>query len=347
MKNITFLLGAGASYNSCPIWKEQANKMIELARRYIQYSVNFNAPKPTSFANEYESVLWDIGYLGTKAEKFGTIDTYAKKLFLNKSNSELSRLKIAVSLFFTLWQLTDDKEFKVRNENAIGEKEYEEIDRRYIALLAAILENKSGTDIKIKNNIKFVTWNYDLQLELAFKSFYNDELSYEYAFQRLKFRVNGLPNEPLQICHLNGYHGFYNAENREISFIDVPVTKNIVEILGQIDFISAGQTRKQLDITNHINYAWESNAIANKTREEAKRIFAETDILVIIGYSFPNFNKDIDKLLFDQLNKRELTIYYQDPNANETQLIELMNSNEPRIICQKEKLDTFILPYEF
>lgn len=38
MKNITYLLGAGASYNSCPIWEEQGEKMIELAQKYLDPS---------------------------------------------------------------------------------------------------------------------------------------------------------------------------------------------------------------------------------------------------------------------------------------------------------------------
>ena len=31
-KKITYLLGADASYQACPIWKEQGEKMIELAK---------------------------------------------------------------------------------------------------------------------------------------------------------------------------------------------------------------------------------------------------------------------------------------------------------------------------
>ena len=341
MKNITFLLGAGASYYACPVWKEQAEKMVQLAKKYLrEKSPNFSEEMPADL-EEYEKIIWDIGYFGTKALKFGTIDTYAKKLYLNHSYSELSRLKLSVSVFFTIWQLTDDYDLKNRMN-----KEFEEIDRRYISLFASILESEGGAKLKIKDNIKFVTWNYDLQLELAYKSFCHDGASWNYMFDNLYFRVNHLNHKPLQICHLNGYHGFYKSNDKETCFIDIPNSKNIVEMLKELGFLPESLSRRQLNLSDHINYAWESNSFSNKTREEAKKIFVETDILIIIGYSFPNFNKEIDKMLFDNLRKKSVKIYYQDPNANQTIIEELVGIENP-IICQKEKLDTFILPYEF
>ncbi|MDO9155127.1 MAG: hypothetical protein Q7U47_15695 [Paludibacter sp.] len=344
MKNITFLLGAGASYQSCPIWGEQGEKMIELAIKYLDSTKQDfeNIPKNLT---EKESILWDIGFFGLKAKKFGTIDTYARKLFLNESHTELSKLKVAVSIFFTLWHLTDDIELKSRNTKNDNEK-FEEIDKRYISLLAAITKKDRNSEITIKENVRFVTWNYDLQLESAFAEF-NHNASWDSISRNLKFRCEIGDTSNLQVCHLNGYHGFYYTEKNEIEFLTVPNSKNINKILESLDYIASSQRRKQLDISNHINYAWESNELAEKTRNEAKRIFSETDIIVIIGYSFPNFNKEIDKMLFDCLKGRKTTIYYQDPNASETFIAQLVNTQETEIICDRIRKDTFYLPYEF
>ncbi len=342
MSNITFLLGAGASYNSCPIWKEQGEKMVELAEKYLKSSNNnFNDKAPVGL-DDKEQLLWNIGYFGQKALKFGTIDTYAKKLFLNQSDQELSALKLAVSVFFTIWQLTNDFDLKKRGSNIL-----EEIDRRYITLLAALLENKSGSGIQIKENVRFVTWNYDLQLEFAFKSFTRDGSSWDDIPDNLRFRFNSDNPKSLQICHLNGYHGFYITSEKEIGFIDVPKSKDINEILESIGYVSTSHSRRQLHVTNHINYAWETNPLALGVRNEAIKVFSETDILVVIGYSFPNFNKEIDKMLFDKLKGRKTTIYYQDLNASETFIKQLVNSNETEIICERIKMDAFLLPYEF
>jgi len=343
MKKITYLLGAGASYYSHPIWKEQGEKMIEMAEQYLDNELkDFKNINPRKIVDNLNRTLIDIGVFGTKSLKYGTIDTYAKKLFLNEAHQELSTLKYAVSMFFTLWQLTNDYNLKSRN----GFK-YDDIDKRYLTLMAALTEKNNGNSIKIKDNVKFVTWNYDLQLELAFKAFTHDNSTWDLIDNNLGFRINSRSDRPIQICHLNGYHGYYITDNKEISFHDYPKSKDIKEILEKLEYVKENVDRKQINFHDTINYAWEDSPIASQTRKEAENIFQETDILIIIGYSFPNFNKEVDKSLFQKLKGRKTTIYYQDPNASETLLKQLVNPEESKIICERNKTDIFILPYEF
>jgi len=339
---ITYFLGAGASYSACPIWSEQGNKMIELATTYFGAEKKSFLFSPDHNLDDAQKIIWDIGYFGLMASKYGTIDTYAKKLHLNSSYKELSRLKVSVSAFFTIWQLTDDKVFKSRKDS-----EFEEIDKRYISLFASILESTSSTDIRIKDNIRFVSWNYDLQLEHTFKSFNQDSLTWEFIFRNLNFRAHIEDSKSLDICHLNGYHGFYKVKEKEEHFLDLTDSKDIKEIAESISFLYSSHRNNGFSLMNHINYAWEKNSIANKTREEALKIFSETDILIIIGYSFPNFNKEIDKELFSKLQGRKTKLYYQDPNASESFIKQLVNINDCEVILEKQKFDNFILPYDF
>lgn len=213
--------------------------------------------------------------------------------------------------------------------------------------MAALTEKGNNREVKIKDNVKFITWNYDLQLELAFKSFTPDNSSWDYVDENLGFRIKSKFKRPLQVCHLNGYHGYYTIDKKEIDIHEFPKSNNIPEILDTLSYIPESLDRKQLNFHETINYAWESSTIAIETREQARRVFQETDILVIIGYSFPNFNKEIDKSLFDKLKRRETRIYYQDPNASITLIEQLVNSDETEIICENNKTDVFILPYEF
>lgn len=339
---ITYLLGAGASWYACPVLNEQGVKMIELAR------IHFNEPSklfikktnPRNFGTtNADVIMWDIGFFGTVSLKYGTIDTYAKKLELNQSTDELERLKLAVSIFFTIWQLTDDEDLKKR-----GDVPLDEIDRRYISLMASIIERINGTN-KIKENVRFVTWNYDLQLEYAYKSFCNDNMIWDHIADDLKFRVIEGEDSKLEICHLNGYHGFYKTRSGEHHILDRTESKNIEDIISGISFLRESQNQGSIDITDHINYAWEDNPLSKKAREEAQRIFSETEILIIIGYSFPNFNKEIDKALFRELEGRPTKIFYQDPNASLTFLHQLVDPALCEISCQNEKLDNFIIPY--
>lgn len=312
---ITYFMGAGASFQACPIWKEQGEKMIELANKYLpDEKKGFEDQRRIDFT-ESEKILWDIGKFGNKAIEYGTIDTYAKKLHLSGSDYdyELQYLKLVASIFFTLWEFSDDT-IKERNG-----KKLNDIDLRYISLLAAILEKTSNHDPKLKDNIRFVTWNYDLQLERAFKSFCLDHLRWDYVSRNLKFRVNDEGNNAdLDVCHLNGYHGYYifnrkNERSKEYDTIERTDSKNAMEILHVNEFIYQSIGHKEITFNGHINFAWEDTPLAKATREQAKKIFRETDILVIIGYSFPPFNKEIDSMLFNELGNRKTTIYYQDP----------------------------------
>jgi hypothetical protein len=346
-KNITYLLGAGASFNSCPVWKEQGEKMIELSKKYLDNSnSDFNENKPIDLT-EQQGILWDIGYFGNIAIEFGTIDTYAKKLFINGDDKELQRLKLAVSIFFALWETTDES---IKNRN--GEP-LKHIDSRYISLLASVLDKNESNNPQLKRNIRFVTWNYDLQLERAFKEFCLKHLDWEDVSQNLKFRVNSNNSSELEVCHLNGYNGFYylpdkgRDTNKENEFLDRSSSKKILDILKKIGFTTTELGRRGIRINDHINFAWENNPLAKNTREQAIKIFGETDILVIIGYSFPPFNKEIDSLLFEQLRNRKTKIYYQDPFASDDLLKILTDGFDTQIFLVRDKKDHFFLPYEF
>ena len=307
--------------------------MVELAQRRFKDEHNFEPLKLS--LNNVDDVLWNIGYFGKKAQEFGTIDTYARKLYLNDSY-ELAELKIAINLFFTIWQLTNDKELK-----KLKNRKIKEIDSRYISLLSTILEKKDY-GIKIKENINFVTWNYDLQLEHAFKKFWHSGIYWRDLHKYLNF--SGSDN--LQICHLNGYHGFYKtSQEDEIDFLDRTDSKTIDKILEKM--VSVYENTYSIDITGHINYAWEESDITKATRKEAMRIFAQTDILIIIGYSFPPFNKDIDSSLFKELEGRDTKIYYQDPQATKEIFNDLFYIRDSKIVCLKDKRDYFHIPYSF
>lgn len=349
MANVTFFTGAGASYHACPIWKEQGEKMWQLAKEFLKQDSFPTFTPPNNLKTDSELLVYHIGYFGEKAIKYGTIDTYAKKLSLNSNDSkELQHLKLAVSAFFTIWHLTDDEKFKFRKPSKEQDGKFLEIDHRYISLLAALVEGENGYDIKIKDNIKFVTWNYDLQIEQAFKVFLGYDISWDRLSKNLSFRQG---QENLQICHLNGYHGFYNIlrngneSTEENSLFDRTKLKTINDIIKEIGFAYTENLRANITFSAHINYAWENNPIAESTRKTALKIFSETDILVIIGYSFPNFNKEIDKMLFSKL-KSHIKIYFQDPKASEDYIKHLVKVPLEYELL-KDRIDSFHLPYEF
>jgi len=350
MKNITYLLGAGASYNALPIQQELGEKMIELAD--IMKSLNLKD-------NSINTIIKNLKEFGKKALEFGTIDTYARKLSFHKEDVlQLEKLKKTVSLFFTIWQFVDDdttdlKIFKNKEEDNSIIRKAKTIDSRYISLMATILE-KVKENIKIKDNINFVTWNYDLQLELAAKQFCNGndgkgKIKWKDFEKVIRFNSAIEDGSNLKICHLNGFCGYYdiafmNEKKENLNVLDTIKSKDIQGILNDIFNDNTGLNYKS-DFNKYINYAWEEeNNLTKKAIKQAEQIFEKTDILVVIGYSFPTFNKDIDKLLFDKL-KSNVEIYYQDLNSIE-RISHLVKNKNIEVQAKKDLLQ-FFLPYDF
>ena len=328
MKNITYLFGAGASFFAYPIWKAQVSQMIGLAGLSLN-CWDFSRQKNPYSSSDKNFILWEIGHYGMLSEKFYTVDTLAKKFWLNGENEELIRLKFAISLFFTLWLKRPEN--PVLENNPYPDK----IDRRYVSLLATILQPNSKGNPIIPKNINFITWNYDLQFELAYKMFCRDQ-----SWKEIKKTLNFTSDygETLQVCHLNGYHGYYLGKDREVDIMDRSETGDFNDVLERISYTTDSIFEEKIRFADHINFAWELDSeIAVSTRARANQIFANTDILIIVGYSFPAFNMTIDEELFGNLKNENVQIIYQDPHPASVALEGLLkhSKNKSKIISDR------------
>ncbi|MBA2610525.1 MAG: hypothetical protein H0U95_01045 [Bacteroidetes bacterium] len=98
----------------------------------------------------------------------------------------------------------------------------------------------------------------------------------------------------------------------------------------------------------YFTFAWENDSISQGAISCAENILKETNILVIIGYSFPTFNDDIDKRLFKLLKESTnfKKIYFQDPNANKEFLFTRFGIPEEKIKIVEKNMNQFILPID-
>jgi hypothetical protein len=354
MAKITYLLGAGASYNSCPILEKQAEMMIEIAKKEIyrleltrendgtlkNYDFSNKIYLDISEKNEYK-ILWYIGYFGEKAKEFSTIDIYARKLYLNREWEEYRLLKMAVSIFFDLWENFYFKQFKTDETNY-----FKKIDNRYKSLFSVLLNDNDG-NIELNSDFKFLTWNYDLQLEETFKLFLGDKNDLHNVDKSLKFKSDNRENN---VLHFNGYRGFYLIDGEEIL-----INNNFdlhSDYWNNLEGFYDAIKRKKISFNNHIKYAWEhksEDVFFNKMND----IIKETELLVIIGYSFPAFNRKIDQGLFENLNKQKVKkIVYQDPNATKELILNLFRNpkdieNKIEILNDEKSLKQFYLPNDY
>ncbi|MEO9954123.1 hypothetical protein [Nonlabens sp.] len=356
-KKITYLFGAGASYNAVPILNSLSYKMYSVADKLekevnrVQNSGN-DIIDYSPFRTIVSEFCKDLRSLADKSNEYGTIDTYAKKLDLNEEKEELTKLKFLVSIFFTIWQgYFYNKE--VLRGNDFDTIFYSDIDSRYKSLISNYLIKTKDSLPELDPNINFVSWNYDHQLESAFSLFFKNKLNLTEINEQIKF----LPDSENvyaenRILHLNGISNFWIDDNKDLKRIfqnnDELEIESIIQRISELYKPSNFGKSESL-----INYAWDNN---DSKIEEAKRIFNETDILVIIGYSFPTFNRAIDSRLLSGKSNSFDKIIYQDPNASK-ELLELFNIqfrnkvgnlvNENGQLQFKKETEQFFIPPEY
>ena len=132
------------------------------------------------------------------------------------------------------------------------------------------------------------------------------------------------------LFHLNGVAGYIHSER---NFYD--------EIEGYFSF------KTTLNRETLLSFAWEDEAISSKKifHEQrlpvAREIASQTQILVIIGYSFPFFNRDIDKVIMNTMMPSLQKIYVQDPFYDGSQLNGLFDIAPPLLknIVHVEQVD--------
>ena len=327
MSNIVYLLGAGASFGKrdsnnplhvsqkipghsftneisitnitegLPLVSEIPERLtfvIDKIENY-KYSGNIkskNIPLDSKlrrpFTYAVDTLVNDLKWLKEECARHATIDTFAKKLYLKGKLDEFYKVESLLSVFFIIEQVINKK------------------DGRYDTFLASVL----NSDLNIDDRITILTWNYDSQFELAYRE-YSDEK--DASIIRKKLGIADLKDQSYetrnQIFKLNGTANFINQI--DISKYDTLSEDLIVELL---DSYYKGLDNQKTN--SRISFAWDNKTYIDRNFTNAlKNAIEDADILVVIGYTFPFFNREIDRMIFSQMECLQ-KIYIQDPNAN-------------------------------
>ncbi|EOQ94820.1 hypothetical protein LEP1GSC195_0931 [Leptospira wolbachii serovar Codice str. CDC] len=288
---ITYILGAGASFNCIPIVKNFSENMDNIANlinnyiKRIEGLVDYPKLEINPETNK-NYILFDyLKQLKNTLESHASVDTYARILSIRAESNDLRNLKFALSIYLTILQLL------------------RKTDNRYEVFLSSVLDEKKG-DISLPNNVNFISWNYDMQLEKSI----SEILNYGHHNSHLEIlNVFHSPEENLDdkkpyLIKLNGTASFFYHWGNRYDLLEYNFAKSdrngILELLKYSESIF-NNPRVHVPFA----FAWESdNKLVLKNRELATEILKETEILVIIGYSFPVFNRKIDRnLLKDSL----------------------------------------------
>jgi hypothetical protein len=337
MAQVTYLLGAGASADCVPIVSEMANDIAQtISKLYKLFNLkdrqtSWKVDPSFQFIVKTEAVL---DKLRLACETHYSIDTYAKKLYLIDKPA-FQKLKFDLSFYLTLIQILNP------------------IDKRYDNFWASLLDDTSN----LPRKVKVISWNYDFQIEKSFQNLTNlSNLNTTSSFLRHCCPTSQFPNNMIQdeFCYikLNG-SAKIRIEDERSNFLTEYNGKQrtLIKDLADKYFLIKSEA-----CFSELQFAWEGN---NKLMEHIKPLLSTIQVLVIIGYSFPFFNRSIDSELFKSMHNLR-TIYIQDKNPDivkETldEIIDLKVfrydpdneylSREINVIC-KDKVNQFVFPKE-
>lgn len=297
MAKVTYYLGAGASAKSLPTYanfKSRFALFVALLpdKNFLELYGKNNG--------EYLQALYEASKrILNELEFHNTPDTLAKKYFHQKKTDDLKLLKIVLIVFFYYEQTVNKP------------------DLRYDSLVASILEPQKGL-IKISNDYRVISWNYDFQFELTYKNY--AEIKQDEIFKDLCVFPDILSprrrydiESNFSIVHINGIA--YSETIKYSPLIDrEKLFLNFSEIFKQYYW---GDSKSILGFDS-ISYAWEDEEINKDNVNQAIKIARETETLVIIGYSFPVFNRKVDSIILSSMNKvRKVYVQNTDPAVRE------------------------------
>jgi hypothetical protein len=149
---------------------------------------------------------------------------------------------------------------------------------------------------------------------------------------------------------LNGdaiWHRELNGKKDTATIFDsLDLAKDNVDLLS--DFLQAYQSSDIFDLRDdnndspfrYFNFAWEidDNFVEKyqgyrQNITAAEKIASETEILVVIGYSFPVFNREVDNRLFQKM-KNLSKVYIQDTDPEK---IKSTMKNAFEVLQKQEK----------
>lgn len=360
MEKITYFIGAGASYHSLPLIKTM-NERMRTFRSFLKNQKD-NGTLTHKFSDKFIDTLDEL----IEIEKQRTsIDAYARQLALSndrQSEMKLLHLKAVLSSYLLFEQLNKPKDLKLFSDELdtsfipplrkhLSDELYSQImtplDKRYITFFGDYLTQKSDV---LPNNVKVLSWNYDMQFEFAYSQIkkYNIDETQE-RLQVYPSTLRSIDNEKSCILKLNGTAGLVNdyRTNKKINLFDL----NEHTLMDNLDYLIELLEKNYSRAFNNpiFWFAWESNQEVEQTRQLAKKVIEDTTILVIVGYSFPSFNKQIDKSIFEDISKMK-KIYYQAPNSEIDELsdkLDGINPNMKKILKPITNLSTFYIPNEY
>lgn len=304
-----------------------------------------------------ESIKEQLGITLESLNREASIDTLARRYYLMKdATSKLNDLKALMSIFL-IWE-----------QYRFG------VDKRYGLFWATILKGHTG-NAKLPDHVKILSWNYDSQLEMSIREFF---ASASVADMKGKLQVlpyetskkSGQEFDPTRFFVLKINGSVDTSLNRDRTIIDTHEyratqigqfrVRNIqgiqAEVANDLLFtmyncmqgILTPELRKET-ISPLLTFAWEEESHIQTDLHRCLPSIKPAETLVIIGYSFPTFNRDMDRRILASMPKLKKLYVQTMPNSMgdvTSRLNALLPSEHTIKIVPIPNVDEFYVPYE-
>ncbi len=334
MHKIVYMFGAGASQKALPTVKEIPSRLAERIE-FLQnpdFFLSDSATYPGSLKTKREvqnDLIKDLKWLLEASDRHASVDTFAKKLFVKGELKNLKRLKTALSVFITLEECENSP------------------DKRYDAFFASILKESI---LSFPDNVRIVSWNFDSQFEITYSE-YSDSIDFLRNQTFLKIITKNSQTKAdnkFSIYKLNGSTGYYSPNGlRELMLVDSIVRKKIEK--NQIDIITENYWNliNNEEIYPSMAFAWEEEKSGYNFIKQVIGSIEGASILIVIGYSFPYFNREVDRMILNSMGSLN-KVYFQSPEAEiiRERFYSIRNDVPNKDLLVRNDVGQFLLPNE-
>jgi hypothetical protein len=105
---------------------------------------------------------------------------------------------------------------------------------------------------------------------------------------------------------------------------------------------------ESFSLSSHISFAWEEDSLKTNIVDAAIAGTKETNILLVIGYSFPFFNREVDRKIIGAMTGLE-KVYFQAPDADDLKerFFAIRDDAINIKLVPRKDLKQFVFPHEF
>ncbi|MEQ9403208.1 MAG: hypothetical protein RIM99_06475 [Cyclobacteriaceae bacterium] len=351
MNNFTYLLGAGASIEKVPVvaqFADALSKLLEQIKGHEPGEEYINPDLP-SVKESKKRIEDDLQWLIENCNNHASVDTFAKKLYSRGDILEYLKLKSLLNEFFILQQ-------KIQG-----------VDRRYDLFFADIIQgdwNQEPSD-RLPSNINILSWNYDNQIEYSIADFFSVngpqnmdsilQTNLESNFDTDRFglvKINGsaggyYSKEEVRVTDKINYRVKGNLTSNHLSQLLLESIIRYGSFQNRLEkFIEQSpQDQLPLAFTSSLHFSWENNQWTKEASDRAREVCSITDYLIIIGYSFPSFNKTVDRKLLDDMHSlQKVIIQSPHPRPIRDKILSYRGDINRANILEVNTVDEFHVP---